>query len=186
MDERSIGAQMAGAGAQGAMEVPACLGVVQGAGSEPRIPPLAAGGKAHAADEFTQHFRSVVVVALHETTKLVAAEDVHDVVVFHRMTASACPGVAEGGEHADSHANAGDVLEGLVTQAEGGGEGDSVEPHAAGSGQNAELECLGPVDGLKAQQLCVTGCVEGPADERGQQSVLGAAGTEKPSAGGRQ
>jgi broad specificity phosphatase PhoE len=119
MEEQDIGEHMARA--QIAMEVPACLGARRSAESEPRTPPLVAGEKAQAADEFTQHFRGVVLAALHEDTELMATEGVRDVVVvFHGVTASACPGVAEGGEHADTHVNAGGVLEGLVAQAEGG------------------------------------------------------------------
>jgi hypothetical protein len=132
MDERYVSKHMAGASAQVAMEVPGCLGMVRGAGSEPRIPALAAGGEAQAADKFMQHFGGVIVAALHKFTEPVAAEGVRDVVVFNCMAARARPGVAEGGERADSHANAGSVLEGLSAQAETGGVGDGVEPHAAG------------------------------------------------------
>jgi hypothetical protein len=51
MDERDIGEHLARAGAQVAMEVPACLGAVCGTRRKPRILPLAAGGKAQAANE---------------------------------------------------------------------------------------------------------------------------------------
>jgi outer membrane lipoprotein SlyB len=61
--------------------------------------------------------------AVHESTKPVAAEGMRNIVVFHSMIASARPCVAQGQECADSHANAGDVLEGLVAQAKGGGVG---------------------------------------------------------------
>jgi hypothetical protein len=114
------------------MEVPGCLGMVRGAGSEARIPALAAGGEAQVAGKCTQHVGGVIVAALHKFTEPVAAEGVRDVVVFNCMTASARPGVAEGGERADSHANAGSVLEGLFAQAETGGAGNGVEAHAAG------------------------------------------------------
>jgi hypothetical protein len=142
-----------------------------GSGCEPRIPPLAAGGKSQGADEFAQHLRGVVVAALHESAKPVAA-GVHDIVVFHGMTTSARPCVAKGRERANSHAIAG-ILEGLVAQAEGGGVGDWVEPHVAGPGRNAVEECPGPVGGPKALQVGVAGCMEGAADERGQQGELG-------------
>jgi hypothetical protein len=54
--------------------------------------------KSQAADEFTQHLRGAIVAALHESmaTKPVAAEGMRDIVVFHSMTASARPCVAEG------------------------------------------------------------------------------------------
>jgi hypothetical protein len=92
-------------------------GAGRGAESEPRIPPLTAGGKrAQAVDEFMQHFRGFVMVAFLQSNEPVAAEGVHvrDVVVFHRMTSSARPGVAEGGEREDSRANASGFLQGLV------------------------------------------------------------------------
>jgi hypothetical protein len=65
MDERDISEHLAGARAQVAMEVLACLGAVGGAAGGQRILPLATGGKAQAADEFAQHFRGVVMAALH-------------------------------------------------------------------------------------------------------------------------
>jgi hypothetical protein len=52
-----------------------------------------AGEKVQAADEFTQHFRGVVLAVLHEATELMATEGERDVVVvFHGMIVSACPG----------------------------------------------------------------------------------------------
>jgi hypothetical protein len=98
------------------------------------MPPRAAGGKSQAADEFTQQLCGVIVEALHECTKPVAAEGMRKIVVFQGMTASARPCAAERGEGADSHANAGGSLEGLVAQTEEGGAGDCVEPHATGPG----------------------------------------------------
>jgi hypothetical protein len=97
-----------------------------------------------------QNLCGIVVAALHESTKPVAAERIRDIVVFHGMTARARPCIAEGPERADSHANAGSVLEGLVAQAEAGGVGNCVEPHAAGPGRDAVEECPGPVGGPKA------------------------------------
>jgi hypothetical protein len=88
-----------------------------------------------------------VVVALHESTEVVAVEGVCDVVVFHCMTASARPRIAKGGERAEASG----VLEGLVAQAEGRGAGDGVEPQAVGPGRNAVEESPGLVGGLKAQ-----------------------------------
>jgi hypothetical protein len=58
------------------------------------------------------------MAALHETTERVAAEGVLDVVggvvVVHHMTASTRPGVAEGGERADAHSNAGRIDEDIL------------------------------------------------------------------------
>jgi hypothetical protein len=89
------------------------------------------------------------MAALNETTELVAAEGVRDVVIFHGMTASTRPGASEGRERADAHADTGRVLERLIVQAEGGGIGDGVEPHAAGSSGDAVQEGTGPVSGQK-------------------------------------
>jgi hypothetical protein len=83
MDEQDIREHMAWAGAQVAMEVPTCLRAVQGSGSEPRISPLTAGGKAKAANEASQQFGGVVVAALNEAIEPVAAEGMCDVVAFH-------------------------------------------------------------------------------------------------------
>jgi hypothetical protein len=63
------------------------------------------------------------MAALHETAEPVRAEGMRGVVAFHGLTAAARPGVAKGTECADSHANAGGVLEGSVAQAKGGGVG---------------------------------------------------------------
>jgi hypothetical protein len=65
-------------------------------GSEPRIVPLAAGGKAEAANEVAKHFGGVVVAALHEATEPVAAEGMRDVVAFQGVIVSARSGIAEG------------------------------------------------------------------------------------------
>jgi hypothetical protein len=69
MDERDVAEHVTGAWAQVAMEVPARLAAVGGAGGKPGVPPLAAGGKAQAAEkfEFTQHFSGVIMAALNET-----------------------------------------------------------------------------------------------------------------------
>jgi hypothetical protein len=46
------------------------------------------------------------MAALYKTTETVAAEGVRDVIAFHGVTASTCPGVSEGGERADAQADA--------------------------------------------------------------------------------
>jgi hypothetical protein len=112
MDEQDIGEHMAGAGAQVAMEVP-----------------------------WPACLRAIRGAG-SELRIPTLASGAHDVVFFHCMTASERPGVAEGGERADSHANAGGVFEGLVAQAERGIVGDGVEPHAAGPGRNTVEEDL--------------------------------------------
>jgi hypothetical protein len=173
MDERDVAKYVSRARAQVTMEVPAGPGAVGGAGGKPRVTPLAAGGEAQAANKFSEHFSEVIMAALDETTEPVAAEDVRDVVAFHGMTPSARPGVAEGGERADAHADTGRVLERLVVQAEGGGIGDGVEPHAAGSGGDAVQEGTGQISGRKMHQLSVVCVVEGAANECGQLSALG-------------
>jgi hypothetical protein len=63
-------------------------------------------GKAQAAHEFAEHFCGVIGTALHEKTKLVAANGVREVAVFLGMTGSARPSADEGLEHAGLHANA--------------------------------------------------------------------------------
>jgi hypothetical protein len=88
-----------GAGSSGS--VPGAVGV---AGHKQGVPPLTAGGEAQGADEFSQHFRSVVMAALHETTELMAAQGMCDVVVvFHGMTARARPDIAVEGDRVDAH-----------------------------------------------------------------------------------
>jgi hypothetical protein len=185
MDERHVAEYVSGAWAQVAMEVPPGLGAVGGAGGKPGVPPLAAGGEAQAANKFSEHFSGVIMAALYETAEPVAAEGVRDVVAFYGMTTSACPGVSEGGERADAQADAGRVLERLVVQAEGGGIGDGVEPHAARSGGDAVQEGAGPVSGQKAHQLSVVGFVEGAAYECGQLSELGGSWCGEASCGRR-
>jgi hypothetical protein len=164
-DEGYVSEYMARAWGQVAMEIPAWLEAVGGVGSKPRLLPLAAGGEARVSDEVSQHDRGVVMAALHKTTKPVAAESVCDFVALHCMTASARPALAEGGERVDTQALAGCILECLVVQAEGGGIGDCVEPHAAKPGGDAVQEGSGLVSGRNAHQLSVAGCVEGAAYE---------------------
>jgi hypothetical protein len=65
MNARYIGEHMAWARAQVAMEVPARLGAIRVAGSEPRTPPLAARKKAQAADEAVPRCRRGVFARLH-------------------------------------------------------------------------------------------------------------------------
>jgi hypothetical protein len=119
------------------MEVAADLAAGGGAGGKPGLPPIAAGGEAQAANKLSEHFSGVIMAALYETTEPVVAEGVRDFVAFYVMTASTCPGVSKGEESADAQADAGRVLERLVVQAEGGGIGDGVEPHASRSGEDA-------------------------------------------------
>jgi hypothetical protein len=119
-------------------------------GDSCKIPSLVAGGKSQTANESAQHLCGVIVAALYESTKPVAAKGRRNIVVFHSMTASTRPCVGKGRERADSHANAGGVLEGLVAQAKAGGVGDWVEPHAAGPGRNAVEKSPTPVGGSKA------------------------------------
>jgi hypothetical protein len=129
-----------------------------------------------------QRFHGIVVAALY---KPVAVEGVCDVVVFHGVTASACPSIAEGRERPDSHANAGGVLKGLVAEAEGGRVGDGVQSHPARPGRDAVEEGPFPVGGPKAQQLRVTGCVEGATYVRGQLSELRCSGRGEAMCEGR-
>jgi hypothetical protein len=72
--------------------------------------------KHQAADEFSPNFWGVVIAGLHETTVPVAAEGLRDVVVFHCVTSSTHPGIAEGGVRADTHADMGRILECLGLQ----------------------------------------------------------------------
>jgi hypothetical protein len=125
------------------MEVPAGLEVVGGVVGKPGVSHLSAGGEAQAANKLSEHFSSVIVAALYETTSPVAAEGMRDVIAFHGMTASPRPGVSVGEEGTDPDADPGRVLECLVVQAEGGGEGDAVEQHAAGPGGDALQEGAG-------------------------------------------
>jgi hypothetical protein len=89
------------------------------------------------------------MAALHKTAELAAAKAVRNVVVLHGLTATTRPGVAEGRERTDSHANAGGVLEDLVIQKMGGPVGDGVEAHAAGPDGSAVQKSAGPVGGPK-------------------------------------
>jgi hypothetical protein len=73
MDERDVCENVARPGVQVAVKVPACLGVVGGAGRKPGVAPFSARGEAQAAHEFTQDFRRLVMTALHETAEPVAA-----------------------------------------------------------------------------------------------------------------
>jgi hypothetical protein len=114
------------------MEVPTRVGAVWGAGSEPRIPLLMAGVKTKAANELVKQFFGVVVVALFESTEPVAAEGMRNVIVFHGVTISARPGIANEGDHSDAHPCVSSVLKSLVAQADGRGLVDSVKPLAAG------------------------------------------------------
>jgi hypothetical protein len=76
------------------------------------------------AEEVAQHLCGVVVAALQDSDRTVAAEGMHYAVFYHGVTASARPFAAEGGKRADSHGDAGGILEGsALVQAEKGGEG---------------------------------------------------------------
>jgi hypothetical protein len=110
--------------------------------------------------------------ALHETAGPIAAKSVRDVIIFDIVTAGARPAIAEGGERAHPHANAAGVLEGSVIKAEGGSVGDSIEPHAAGSGGDAVEKGPGGVCWQKAQQLLAAGGIKGAADLGWQPSEL--------------
>jgi hypothetical protein len=69
MDERDFGENVAMPWGQDAVKVPACLGVVRGAGRKPGVPPFSARGEAQAAHEFAQNLRRLVVVALQATAE---------------------------------------------------------------------------------------------------------------------
>jgi hypothetical protein len=103
--ERHIGKYMAWSWIQVAMEAPECRGM--GGGNKLGVPNLLAGGEAQAADEFLQHFRDVIVVTLHMIN---AAKTVRDVVIYHRMTTTTHPDVAERGECAIFHVDASYIL----------------------------------------------------------------------------
>jgi hypothetical protein len=73
-DVREHTGQVPGAGCSG---VPACLGLDEGAGRNPGLPPLAAGGEAQAANKFSLHLCSVVKAALQKTAEPFAARTKH-------------------------------------------------------------------------------------------------------------
>jgi hypothetical protein len=133
----------------------------------------------YAFSRFSQHFRRVVMAALHETAERVATKGVCDVIVLRSMPASVCPDVTKGGERADAHMAASHVLQGFIVQPEEGAVGDVVNLHAAGAGGDAMEQGLRAVSGPKARQLCRAGCIDS-ADECGQLSKL-CGGREKES-----
>jgi hypothetical protein len=94
-DERDIHENVARPGAQVAVKVPARLGAFGGAGHEPGLPPFAAGREAHAAYEFSQNPRCVVMAALHKTAEPIAAKGVRDVIMFDSVTEGARPASAK-------------------------------------------------------------------------------------------
>jgi hypothetical protein len=61
VDEGDVREHMAGSQAEVAVEFPACLGTVGGAGCNLGAPSLTSGGEAQAANEFSQHLRSVII-----------------------------------------------------------------------------------------------------------------------------
>jgi hypothetical protein len=81
MEERDVVEYMARAQAQGAMQVPACLGAVGVAGNKLGIPRLMAGG-AQTANEFSKYVHGVMMVALHKIAKPVAADGVCNIVTL--------------------------------------------------------------------------------------------------------
>jgi hypothetical protein len=153
--------------------VPACLGAV-GVGSANReYRPSQLEGKA--ANEISQHLRSVIMAALCETAEAVAATGVRDVVALNSgKTKQARPKhvqsmskpkkarpANERGERAHPHADTAGVLERLIVQAEGRGAGDlppqsgDIEPHASGPGDAVEEGGRGPsAIGASASRGC--------------------------------
>jgi hypothetical protein len=110
MDERDVGKNVAGPGAQVAVTVPACLGAVGGARRKPGVSPFSAGVEAQPAHKLAHNFRCLVVAALHVTAEPVRAQRMHDVVVLDSVAAGARAACAQGGERAHSHADAACVL----------------------------------------------------------------------------
>jgi hypothetical protein len=184
MNEGDIGEHMSGAGAQVAMEVPAHLGAVWGAGSKPRIAPLTDRGNAKAADEFAQRFCGVIVAALHEYAEPVAAQASvrrRRLQCDHKGTSKHCQRRKTTGHPCKR----GRCPERLGHS--GGGRGHrGPHPATCGPGRDAVEEGSGSVGGPKARQLRVTGCVEDKVDVLGQGSEMrGGIGEEKPSGGGQ-
>jgi hypothetical protein len=110
MNEQDISENVSRPRARVAVKVPACLRAVGGAGLKPGVWPFCARGEARAAHELKQNFRSLVVVALHETAEPGAGQSVRDVIVLDSVTAGARPARAKGGERAHSHVDAACVL----------------------------------------------------------------------------
>jgi hypothetical protein len=86
-------------------------GGVEFAGRKPGEPLLAAG-EATAAEESSQLFISVGMVALHATTEPIATEGTRDFGMFHGVaTRSRCPSIAEGRGCADTQTDVCHVLQ---------------------------------------------------------------------------
>jgi hypothetical protein len=147
MDDRDImqvHGRVRGAGCNG---IPACLGAVGETGTQAGSTTPCGLKRAQEADEFLQHFRSVIIVDFHSIDALLASKGVRR--VFHSMITSARPGVAEGGKRADTHADTSRVTQAACWKAwlsrrRDGASRDGVKPHVSKLGGDV-VEGLGAV-----------------------------------------
>jgi hypothetical protein len=114
MDEGDVSKNMAGPGAQVAVEVPACLGAVGGARLKPGVSPFSTRRETQATHELAQNFRCLFVAGLHETAEPVEAQSLGDLVILDGVAAGARPARAGGEERSHSPADAACFLKELV------------------------------------------------------------------------
>ena len=115
VDEGNVAQDVAWAGANMRVEIPARLRVVECASAAASVGALAAVGEAAAAENLTACVSSVVVAALHEACQFATGESMgNNVVIRDALAAGTKPGLVGGGECLDAEADAGVVFEGLV------------------------------------------------------------------------
>ena len=114
VDEGNVAQDVARAGANMCVEIPARLRVVECTSAAASVGALAAVGEAAAAENLTACVSSVVVAALHEAFQFATGESMGDVVIRDALAADTRPGLVGGGECLDAEADAGVVFEGLV------------------------------------------------------------------------
>ena len=114
VDEGNVAQNMAWAGADMCVEIPARLRVVKCASAAASAGTLAAVGEAAAEENLIACVSSVFVAALHEVCQFATGKSMGDVVIRDALAVGTIPELVGGGECLDAEADAGVVFKGLV------------------------------------------------------------------------